>query len=71
MGGRLPGVFGIGASAAMIIVTVSIASAITLTDGRSEAMSRRFGFAAGVAAVVFGLVFAYGVWSSSEFLNHA
>jgi hypothetical protein len=34
-------------------------------------MSRRFGLVAGIAAMIFGIVFAYGVWSSSAFLNHA
>ena len=64
-------VFGLGTIAGMILVTVSIASAIRLAGGRSETMTRRFGLAAGVAATVFGIVFAYGVWSSAGFLNHA
>ena len=64
-------VFGVGTIAGMMLVTVSIASAIRLAGGRSETMSRRFGLAAGLAATVFGIVFAYGVWTSSSFLNHA
>ena len=64
-------VFGVGTIAGMMLVTVSIGSAIRLAGGRSETMSRRFGLAAGLAATVFGIVFAYGVWTSSSFLNHA
>ena len=64
-------VFGLGTTAGMMLVTVSIASAIRFAGGRSEVMSRRFGLVAGIAAMVFGIVFAYGVWSSSAFLNHA
>ena len=55
----------------MMLVTLSIASALRLAGARSETMSRRFGLAAGLAAMVFGIVFAYAVWSSSAFLTHA
>jgi high-affinity nickel-transport protein len=58
--------FGVGTIAGMMLVTVSIASAVRLAGGRSERISRGFGFAAGLASVVFGLVFAYQVWSSAN-----
>jgi high-affinity nickel-transport protein len=58
-------VFGLGTISGMMLVTVSIASAVKLAGGRSERMSRRLGVAAGLASVVFGLVFAYDVWASS------
>lgn len=58
-------VFGAGTIAGMMLVTLSIASAVRLAGGRSVTVSRRFGFASGVASVLFGLVFAYQVWSSA------
>jgi sulfite exporter TauE/SafE len=58
-------VFGIGTIAGMMVITVAIASAIKTVSGGSETMSRRFGLAAGFAAMAFGIVFAYSVWVSS------
>ncbi len=58
-------VFGLGTIAGMMIVTLSIASAVRLAGGRSETMSRRFGLAAGLASIVFGITFAYQLWSSA------
>lgn len=57
-------VFGLGTIAGMLLVTVSIASAVSLAGARSETLSRRVGFAAGLASVLFGFAFAYQVWSS-------
>jgi high-affinity nickel-transport protein len=58
-------VFGIGTIAGMMVITLTLASAIRFASGRSEAMSRRFGLAAGFAAMVFGIVFAYTIWSAA------
>jgi ABC-type nickel/cobalt efflux system permease component RcnA len=58
-------VFGIGTIAGMMFITLTLASAIRFASGRSEAMSRRFGLAAGFAAMVFGIVFAYTIWSAA------
>jgi hypothetical protein len=49
----------------MMVITLTLASAIRFASGRSEAMSRRFGLAAGFAAMVFGIVFAYTIWSAA------
>jgi high-affinity nickel-transport protein len=58
-------VFGLGTVAGMMIVTVSIASAVRLAGGATERMSRRLGLAAGLAAVVFGVIFTYRVWTGA------
>ena len=50
-------VFGLGTITGMMLVTLSIASAIRFAGGHSETVSRRFGLAAGLAAMVFGIVF--------------
>ena len=54
-------VFGVGTIAGMMLITLSIASAFRMAGRRSEASSRHLGLAAGVASIVFGLVFAYQV----------
>ena len=58
-------VFGVGTIAGMMIITMSIASAFRFAGARSQTLSRRFGLAAGVASIVFGVSFAYQVWSAS------
>ena len=58
-------VFGLGTMAGMMLITMSLASAIRFAGGHSKTVSRRFGLAAGLAAMALGSVFAYGVWSSS------
>jgi len=58
-------VFGLGTMAGMMLITVGIASAFRFAGGRSEAASRRFGFACGLASIIFGLSFAYQTWSAS------
>ena len=59
-------VFGLGTIAGMMLITLSIASAIHLAAGRSDAVSRRFGLACGMASIVFGLSFAYQMWSGAS-----
>jgi high-affinity nickel-transport protein len=58
-------VFGAGTIAGMMLITMSLASALRFAGARSEAASRRLGLAAGVASIVFGVLFAYQVWSAS------
>jgi high-affinity nickel-transport protein len=57
-------VFGLGTLAGMMVITMSISSALRLAGARPESASRRLGLAAGVASIVFGLAFAYDVWSA-------
>jgi high-affinity nickel-transport protein len=57
-------VFGLGTMAGMMVITMSIASALRLAGARTETASRRLGLVAGVASILFGLVFAYDVWSN-------
>jgi high-affinity nickel permease len=58
-------VFGVGTIAGMMVITMSIAAAFRLAGGRSEISSRWFALACGVVSVVFGLTFAYQVWSNA------
>ncbi len=58
-------VFGVGTIAGMMIITMSIASAFRFAGARSETLSRRFGLAAGLASIVFGVSFAYQVLFAS------
>jgi high-affinity nickel-transport protein len=58
-------VFGAGTIAGMMLITMSFASALRFAGARSETASRRLGLAAGVASVIFGVVFAYRIWSAS------
>ncbi|HYN10951.1 MAG TPA: sulfite exporter TauE/SafE family protein [Vicinamibacterales bacterium] len=57
-------VFGLGTIVGMTLITMSLASALRFAGARSETASRRLGLIAGVASIVFGVVFAYDVWSS-------
>jgi high-affinity nickel-transport protein len=54
-------VFGIGTIAGMVLITVSIASALRLAGQRSEKTAQRLGLISGVASVLFGVLFAYQV----------
>ena len=58
-------VFGAGTIAGMMLVTMSIASALRAVGAHSGALGRHLGLAAGVASVIFGVVFAYQIWSGS------
>jgi hypothetical protein len=44
---------------------MSLASAFRLAGAHAGAAGRHLGLAAGVASVVFGIVFAYQIWSSA------
>jgi high-affinity nickel-transport protein len=57
--------FGAGTIAGMMLVTVSLASALSAVGGQSEATGRRLGLAAGLMGIVFGLTFAYDVWAGA------
>ena len=57
-------VFGLGTIAGMMLVTVSIASTLRLAGARSETVSGRYGLAAGVVSVIFGLAYTYQVWAA-------
>ena len=56
-------VFGAGTIAGMMLITMSLASAFRFANARSERASRHLGLIAGLASIVFGIVFAYQVWS--------
>jgi high-affinity nickel-transport protein len=58
-------VFGLGTIAGMMLITMSIASAVRLAGAHSETVTRRFGLAFGVASVVFGVMLAYQMWSAA------
>lgn len=58
-------VFGVGTIVGMMLVTVRIASALKMASGESAVITRRLGFAAGLASIVFGLGFAYQLWSAA------
>lgn len=57
-------VFGLGTIVGMLIVTVSLASAVRLAARRSERLLQHVGLVAGLASIVFGIVFAHQVWSA-------
>ena len=57
-------VFGVGTIAGMMLITMSIASAMRLAGGGSDLVARRLAFGFGLASVIFGASFAYRVWSS-------
>jgi high-affinity nickel-transport protein len=57
-------VFGLGTMAGMMIITMSIASALRVAGARTETASRRLGLIAGVASILFGVAFSYQVWAS-------
>ena len=57
-------VFGVGTIAGMILITMTIASALHLVGGGSELVARRLAIAFGLASVFFGVSFAYHVWSA-------
>ena len=59
-------VFGVGTIAGMMLITVSIASAFHFAGARSDVASRRLGFASGVVSILFGLAFAYQIWSKTQ-----
>jgi high-affinity nickel-transport protein len=56
-------VFGVGTIAGMMLITVSIASAFRFAGVGSAMATRRLGLVSGVASILFGLAFAYQIWS--------
>lgn len=62
-------VFGAGTIAGMMLITMSLASALHLSGVRSEKTSRRLAFACGLASIVFGASFAWQVWSAAAPLS--
>lgn len=63
-------VFGLGTIAGMMLITTSLASAFRLAGAQSGAVGRHLGLAAGVASVVFGMLFAYQIWSDAAPPGH-
>ena len=52
-------VFGLGTMTGMVVVTLSLASAIRLVGASSARVTRGLGFVTGFASVLFGLTYAY------------
>jgi ABC-type nickel/cobalt efflux system permease component RcnA len=54
-------IFGVGTIAGMMLITMSIASTITLLGKRRQQFSRRLAFASGLLSLGFGLLVAYQI----------
>jgi len=54
-------VFGAGTVAGMMLITMSIASALHLVGNGNKTFARRLGLASGVLSLLFGLVVAYQI----------
>lgn len=54
-------VFGVGTIAGMMVITMSMASAIKVVGARSHRMSRRLAVASGVLSLAFGCVVVYQI----------
>ena len=54
-------IFGVGTVAGMMLITMSIASALHVVGRGSKTFARRLGLASGVLSLVFGLVVAYQI----------
>lgn len=52
-------VFGAGTMIGMLLITMTIASVLSLAGNRSTAVSRRLGLASGLLSLLFGLIVAY------------
>ncbi len=63
-------VFGLGTIAGMMLITMSIASAFRVAGVRSNAVAQRLALAAGVASILFGVIFAYRIWSGAGPMSH-
>jgi high-affinity nickel permease len=54
-------IFGVGTVAGMMLITMSIASALHIVDRGNKTFARRLGLASGVLSLLFGLVVAYQI----------
>lgn len=64
-------VFGAGTVAGMMLITMSIASALGLASHRNKSFSRHLGLASGVLSLMFGLVLAYQIgFAGGLFSSH-
>ena len=54
-------VFGVGTIAGMMIITMSLASAIKVVGARSQSISRRLAMASGVLSLAFGCLVVYQI----------
>ena len=54
-------VFGVGTIAGMMVITMSLASAIKVVGGRSQTFSRRLAMASGVLSLAFGCLVVYQI----------
>lgn len=54
-------VFGIGTIAGMMLITMSLASALRLVGNRFQAFGRRLALISGLISIAFGLVLAYQI----------
>jgi high-affinity nickel-transport protein len=54
-------VFGVGTIAGMMVITMSLASALKVVGGRSQFISRRLAVASGVLSLAFGCLVVYQI----------
>jgi high-affinity nickel-transport protein len=59
-------VFGVGTMAGMMVITMAIASAFRATTQGSEAVGRRLCLVFGVVSILFGVSFAYEIWTAAS-----
>ncbi len=62
-------VFGVGTIAGMMLITLSIASAIRVIARRRQSVSRKLGMASGLLSITFGLLVAYQICVVSGFFT--
>ena len=64
-------VFGVGTIAGMMVITMSLASAIKIVGGRSQVVSRRLAMASGLLSLAFGFVVVYQIgFVNGLFISH-
>jgi high-affinity nickel-transport protein len=65
-------IFGVGTVAGMMLITMSIASALTMVGRGRRTFSRRLAFASGLLSLCFGLFVAYQIcFVNGLFTAHA
>jgi high-affinity nickel-transport protein len=62
-------VFGIGTIAGMMLITMSIASTFRFFGNRFENLNRKFGLAAGLVSLCFGVFLAYQICVTQGFFS--